>query len=172
MLPTQPDLLLQVEKLVERLQNSTLIEDRRGACRALRSLSRKYRVEVGAQGMDALMSVLTMDRTDNEIVTYALESLLNITQPEPLEDEDPNMPPMGKQFTEILTKKTENVQSLLSVLDEYDFRVRLPGIKLMTNLLRNRPKDIQETLLVSPMGISKLVDLLSDSREVVRNEVS
>ena len=129
-------------------------------------------MEVGAQGMDALISVLVMDRTDNEIVAYALESLLNITQPEPLEDEDPNMPPMGKQFTEILTKKTENVQSLLSVLDEYDFRVRLPAIKLMTNLLRNRPKEIQETLLVSPMGISKIVDLLSDSREPVRNEVS
>lgn len=35
-----------------------------------------------------------------------------------------------------------------------------------------RPKDIQEIILVSPMGVSKLMDLLGDSREVIRNDVS
>lgn len=35
-----------------------------------------------------------------------------------------------------------------------------------------RPKDLQEVILVIPSGVSKLMDLLSDSREVVRNDVS
>jgi len=36
----------------------------------------------------------------------------------------------------------------------------------------NRAKDVQEMILVSPMGVSKLIDMLSDSREVIRNNVS
>jgi len=39
------------------------------------------------------------------------------------------------------------------------------------HLLTNISKDIQEIILVSPMGVSKLMDLLSDSREVIRNNV-
>lgn len=49
----------QVERLVDRVNNSTLLEDRRDACRALKAMSRKYRVEVGAQGMDTLKQVLS-----------------------------------------------------------------------------------------------------------------
>lgn len=46
-----------MERLVDRVNNSTLLEDRRDACRALKAMSRKYRVEVGAQGMDTLKQV-------------------------------------------------------------------------------------------------------------------
>jgi len=40
------------------------------------------------------------------------------------------------------------------------------------NFVNNRAKDVQEMILVSPMGVSKLIDMLSDSREVIRNNVS
>lgn len=78
---------MQVERLVERVQSSTLLDDRRDACRALKALSRKYRVEVGAQGMDTLKQVLEMDRGDCEIVGYALDTLCNITAQEVFEEE-------------------------------------------------------------------------------------
>ncbi|OXA56669.1 general vesicular transport factor p115 [Folsomia candida] len=159
-----------VERLVERLITSTLLDDRRDACRALKSLSRKYRVEVGAQGMDAILNLLGLDRVDTEIMTYAVECLLNVTSPELLDDEDPNVKGIGEQFTEIISKKPENIANLLLLLEEYDYKIRVPLIRLMTNLLTNRPKDVQEILLVSPMGISKIMDLLSDSREFIRNE--
>lgn len=157
---------------MERLLNSTLLNDRRDACRALKALSKKYRVEVGAQGMDAILTSLEADRIDSELVSYALESLLNITSPDLLEDEDASLSTMGEQFTEIIAKKPDNLTMLLSFMEEYDFRIRLPVIRLVTNLLINRPKDVQEILLVSPMGVSKIMDLLTDSREVVRNDVS
>ena len=48
---------MQVERLVDRVNNSTLVEDRRDACRALKALSRNYRIEVGAQGLDTLRQV-------------------------------------------------------------------------------------------------------------------
>lgn len=72
---------------MDRLQSSTLLDDRRDACRALKALSRTYRVEVGAQGMDALRQVLEMDRTDCEIIGLALDTLCNITNPETFDEE-------------------------------------------------------------------------------------
>ncbi|XP_048510355.1 general vesicular transport factor p115 isoform X2 [Athalia rosae] len=163
-----------VERLVDRLQSSSLLDDRRDACRALKALSRPYRVEVGTQAMDPLRQVLEMDRTDCEIVGLALETLCNITNPETFDAEVEKYGPknkIGEQFTEIFIKQPDSVSQALAFLEEFDFRVRWPALKLMTHLLANRPKDIQDIILVSPMGVSKLMDLLSDNREVIRNDV-
>jgi len=44
-----------VTKLCERARTSTLLDDRRGAVRALRSLAKgKFRVQVGTQAMEIL----------------------------------------------------------------------------------------------------------------------
>ncbi|XP_049802866.1 general vesicular transport factor p115 [Schistocerca nitens] len=173
---SQPSGAETVERLVDRVQSSTLLEDRRDACRALKALSRKYRVEVGAQGMDALRQVLEMDRADAEIVGYALDTLCNITSGENFEEEEhinlnsALVATIGEQFTEIFIKQPDNVGLVLGFLEEYDFHVRWPAVKLLTNLLANKPKEIQEIILVSPMGVSRLMDLLGDSREVIRND--
>ncbi|XP_012271153.1 general vesicular transport factor p115 [Orussus abietinus] len=162
-----------VERLVDRLQSSTLLDDRRDACRALKALSRTYRVEVGAQGMDALRQVLEMDRTDCEIIGLALDTLCNVTNPEIFDEEVDKHGPknkIGEQFTEIFIKQPDSVGLVLTFLEEFDFRVRYPSLKLLTHLLANRPKDIQEIILESRMGVSKLMDLLTDSREVIRND--
>ncbi|XP_074648252.1 general vesicular transport factor p115-like [Tubulanus polymorphus] len=173
----QPTGAETVERLCDRVQSSTLLDDRRDAVRALKSLSRKYCLEVGTQSMEILLNVLAVDRGDPEIIGYALETLCNIMSNEPNEEQDniavldPNYPEdLGGQFTEIFIKKQENVQMLLSLLEEYDFHVRWPTVKLLITLLGNRCKDLQEVVLVSPMGVSKMMDLLSDSREVIRND--
>ncbi|XP_076327390.1 general vesicular transport factor p115 isoform X1 [Tachypleus tridentatus] len=169
----QPTAAETVERLVERVQTSTLLDDRRDACRALKSMSKKYRVEVGAQAMDALIYVIEMDRSDAEIVGYALDALSNVISG-PQDDEDyiegQEEQDLGTQFTEIYIKRTENVTLLLDLLEEFDFKVRWPAVKLFTGLLECRPKELQECVLVSPMGVSRLMDLLSDSREVIRND--
>jgi hypothetical protein len=74
------------------VQTSTLLDDRRDACRALKALSKTYRVEVGAQGMDTLCYVLSVDRNDSETVGYALDSLCNVMSTETFEEEE------GKQL--------------------------------------------------------------------------
>lgn len=149
------------------------MEDRRDACRALKALSRKYRVEVGAQGMPCLLQILEMDRTDNQIISYALETLCNIISQEQFDEEMDNpavSANVGEQFTEMFVKSEQNVALILSFLEEFDFKVRWASIKLLTSLLANQHKGIQEIILVSPMAVSKLMDLLSDSREVIRND--
>lgn len=159
---------------MNRVSTSTLLEDRRDACRALKALSRKYRLEVGAQGMDALRQVLELDRTDCEIIGYCLDTLCNITSKETFEEESETSLSvtmnLGEQFTEMFIKNPENVTLVLSFLEEYDFRVRWPAVKLLTSLLASKPKEIQDIVLVSPMGVSKLMDLLVENREVIRND--
>jgi len=57
-------------------------------------------------------------------------------------------------------------------LQEYDFHILWPTVRLLTLLLANKTREIQEIILANPMGVSKLMDLLVDSREVIRNDVS
>ncbi|CAG0920623.1 unnamed protein product [Notodromas monacha] len=166
-----------VEKLINRARSSTLLDDRRDACRALKALSRKFRMEVGAQGLDVLVGLLNTDRSDSEILGYVLDALCNVTSKESLEEEREiaevpigQLEELGERFTEIYLKNPDNVRVILDILDEYDFHVRWPAVKLLTNLILNRPKDLQECILVNPMGVSKFMDLLCDSREVIRND--
>ncbi|GFS31054.1 general vesicular transport factor p115 [Nephila pilipes] len=170
----QPTAAETVEKLVDRVQTSTLLDDRRDACRALKALSNKFRLEIGAQAMDALIRVLECDRSDNEILGYALEAICNVING-PRDDESPDYvygsgDDLGLQFTEIFIKKSENVTLLLELIEEYDFKVRWPIVRLLSGLLSHRPKELQECILVSPMGVSRLMDLLSDTREIIRND--
>ncbi|XP_052068337.1 general vesicular transport factor p115-like [Mytilus californianus] len=163
-----------VERLVDRVQSSTLLDDRRDAVRALKAMSKKFRLEVGTQAMEILIKTLEADRSDAEITGYALDALCNIMSNEPSEEDDETpiqvQTDLGLQFTEIFTKTPSNISLLLSMLEEYDFHVRWPTVKLLTTLLTNRCKELQECILVSPMGVSKLMDLLSDSREIIRND--
>lgn len=133
--------------------------------------------------MDALVSVLQNDSSDNEIVTYALESLINIIgagdeadeqqqQQHPADKSSSAATPsdLSIQFTEIFIKRKENVQLVLDLLPEFDFKIRYPTIKLLHSLLANKQRECQDCILTHPMGISRMMDLLQDPREVIRND--
>lgn len=174
----QPSGAETIQKLCDRVASSTLLEDRRDAVRALKSLSKKYRMEVGTQAMDHLINILQTDRSDSEILGYALDTLYNVIcndeEEEQDESEDENAQKqaddLGLQFTDTFVQDPEHVTLLLTLLEEFDFHVRWPGVKLLTALLKNQGPQIQGIILVSPMGVSRLMDLLADSREVIRND--
>ncbi|XP_059821469.1 general vesicular transport factor p115 isoform X4 [Hypanus sabinus] len=172
----QPSGADTVQKLCDRVASSTLLDDRRDAVRALKSLSKKYRLEVGSQAMEHLINVLQMDRSDSEIIGYALDTLYNLISND-VEEEEPeenvqksSSDDLAVHFTEIFIKHQENVTLLLSLLEEFDFHVRWPAVKLLTALLKNLGSQVQQIILVSPMGVSRMMDLLADSREVIRND--
>ncbi|KAM5194814.1 general vesicular transport factor p115 isoform 2-T2 [Mantella aurantiaca] len=169
----QPSGAETIQKLCDRVASSTLLDDRRDAVRALKSLSKKYRLEVGTQAMDQLLNVLQTDRSDSEIIGYALDTLYNIVSndiEEAEENQQVQTDDLGVQFTELFMKQQENVTLILSILEEFDFHVRWPGVKLLTTLLKQQGPQVQQIVLVSPMGVSRLMDLLDDSREVIRND--
>ncbi|KAL3066558.1 hypothetical protein OYC64_016499 [Pagothenia borchgrevinki] len=174
----QPSGAETIQKLCDRVASSTLLEDRRDAVRALKSLSKKYRMEVGTQAMEHLINILQTDRSDSEILGYALDTLYNLIcndeEEEQDESEDEAMQKqsddLGAQFTEQFIQDPEHITLILSLLEEFDFHVRWPGVKLLTALLKNQGVQVQGIILVSPMGVSRLMDLLADSREVIRND--
>ncbi|XP_028459958.1 general vesicular transport factor p115 isoform X5 [Perca flavescens] len=170
----QPSGAETIQKLCDRVASSTLLEDRRDAVRALKSLSKKYRMEVGTQAMDHLINILQTDRSDSEILGYALDTLYNIICNDEEEEQDEaaqkQADDLGAQFTEQFVQDPEHVTLILALLEEFDFHVRWPGVKLLTALLKNQCVQVQGIILVSPMGVSRLMDLLADSREVIRND--
>ncbi|XP_058235283.1 general vesicular transport factor p115 isoform X1 [Hemibagrus wyckioides] len=175
---TQPSGVETIQKLCDRVASSTLLEDRRDAVRALKSLSKKYRMEVGSQAMEHLVRILQSDRSDSEILGYALDTLYNIICNEEEEEQDESEDDgqrrqeddVGVQFADKFIQDQENVTLLLSLLEEFDFHVRWPGVKLLTALLKCQCAQVQGIILISPMGVSRLMDLLADSREVIRND--
>ncbi len=113
-----------------------------------------------------MINILEKDRSDEEALTYALDTLSNVCSPEEFEEEIAEVSPkrkatekaygcVGEQFTEIFLKNPLNVQFVINTLEEYDFKVRRPGIKLLTNLLINKPRDMQEIILKTHMGVSR-----------------
>ncbi|XP_075716825.1 general vesicular transport factor p115 isoform X2 [Rhinoderma darwinii] len=169
----QPSGAETIQKLCDRVASSTLLDDRRDAVRALKSLSKKYRLEVGTQAMDHLLNVLQIDRADSEIIGYALDTVYNVLSndaEEADENQQVHTDDLGFQFTEMFIKQQENVTMLLSILEEFDFHVRWPCVKLLTCILKQQGPQVQQIILVSPMGVSRLMDLLDDSREVIRND--
>uniref|UniRef100_A0A8C5EC09 General vesicular transport factor p115 n=1 Tax=Gouania willdenowi TaxID=441366 RepID=A0A8C5EC09_GOUWI len=160
-----------IQKLCDRVASSTLLEDRRDAVRALKSLSKKYRMEVGTQAMDHLINVLQTDRSDSEILGYALDTIYNLICNDEEEEQDENAQKqaddLGAQFTERFIQNPEHITLLLTLLEEFDFHVRLPGVKLLTALLKNQCVQVQGIILISPLGVSRMMDLLADSREVI-----
>lgn len=151
------------------MTSSTLIEDRRDAVRGIKALAKKYKAEVGSQCLTTLVDVIRNDKMDAEIVGYALETLWNVLEMDRAnvrEDETS----MEAHFADEFLENSENISLLLELLERFDFSIRRHTTCLLNCLLFHRRPEVQEKILVQPMGISKMMDLLSDNSEVIRND--
>ena len=81
------------------MQSASLLEDRRESLKTIKSLSNKYRLEVGTQAMPVLIDVLDKNRVDSEMCCLALDSLYNIMNP--ITDTTPLPSDLNVQFTEM-----------------------------------------------------------------------
>ncbi|ORE10040.1 hypothetical protein BCV72DRAFT_200424 [Rhizopus microsporus var. microsporus] len=149
-----------IEKLADCLETATLLEDRRAAVLSLKGL------EVGNKSFPGLIKVLHIDYKDTDITKSLLETISILCTVHNQYDKDDR----GFKFTDYFIEESRNVTILLDILEEFDFYVRYNTIKLLSTLLSNRSKRIQECVLTNPMGISRLVDLLDDKRDIIRNE--
>lgn len=110
---------------------------------------------------------------DSELCVLALDTLCNIMNPNK-SDEDSgiqNLPAdISTQFTEMFIKDNSNLILLFDLLDEFEFQIRWASVKLINQLVLNQSELLQEKILQIPRGVSRLIDLLNDSREIIRNE--
>ncbi|XAR49720.1 hypothetical protein NMG60_11033001 [Bertholletia excelsa] len=161
-----------VERLLDRISNGVLAEDRRNAIAELQSIvaeSRAAQLAFGAMGFPVLLSVLKEERDDVEMVRGALETLVSALTPIGHAKESNNEVQPALMNTDLLSREVESISLLISLLSEEDFYIRYYTLQLLTTLLTNSPNRLQEAILTIPRGITRLMDMLMD-REVIRNE--
>lgn len=161
-----------VERLLERISNGVLAEDRRSAMTELQAVvaeSKGAQLAFGAMGFPVIMVVLKEERDDVEMVRGALETLVSALTPldhvkGPKKEVQPAL-----MNTDLLSREAESISLLLSLLSEEDFYIRYYTLQVLTVLLTNSLNRLQEAILTIPRGITRLMDMLMD-REVIRNE--
>ncbi|KAI4350630.1 hypothetical protein L6164_005069 [Bauhinia variegata] len=161
-----------VERLLDRISNGKLAEDRRNAITELLAIvseSRAAQLAFGAMGFPVMLGVLKEERDDVEMVRGALETLVSALTPLNHAKGPSNEVQPALMNADLLSREADSITLLLSLLEEDDFYVRYYTLQLLTALLTNSPLRLQEAILTIPRGITRLMDMLMD-REVIRNE--
>ncbi|KAF9153556.1 hypothetical protein BG015_003141 [Linnemannia schmuckeri] len=156
-----------IDRLCDRIEHATLLEDRRASVLALKSCSREHRRDIGARGARVLCKVLHQDNADIDITKAVLETLTVLCQPESDREEALDF---ALEISKAILEDASNVTILLDMLEEYDFYVRFHVVSLLATLVLSNTDRLQECILTSPMGMSRLMALLDDRREIIRNE--
>ena len=142
----------------------------------------KAQLAIGNLGLPALSSVLHDDKEDVDLLRGALEVLVlamasnsstqgsqqHNTKPQDQESQ------AGLVNADLFSRNTSHVLLLLSLLEDEpvgsgDFYVRFHVLQLLTALLQACPHRLGPSILGSPMGVVRLMDMLGE-REVIRNE--
>lgn len=186
-----------IPTLCDRVENATLIGDRRSAILGLKSFSREYRETVVALGLKPLLSTLRRDYVDESSVKAILETLLilfirgdgsndltrswiseqsrlqNGKYPSPLvmKQEMETVDQFSLWIADAITQSEELVHLLIQLLETGNFHVRLYTIQILEALVATRPSRARKSITSLPTGVSTLVSLLDDVHDTVRDEM-
>lgn len=157
-----------ISVLSGRLSSATLLEDRRAAIQGLRSFAKQYPASVASGALRSLIGSLSNDGSDVDTVKVVLETLLMLFNP------DENSPEASDEIVlwlaDEFTQRQENITLLLDFLETTDFYSRLYSLQLLSAILSARTERTEECVFTAPLGISRLVAILDDRREAIRNE--
>lgn len=185
-----------IPTLCDRVENATLINDRRSAVLGLKSFAREYRESVVASGLKPLINTLKRDNVDENSVKAILETLLilfirgdgdddltrswisqqsrlqNGKYPSPLvmKQEKQQADQFSLWIADAITQSDELVHLLIELLDTGNFYIRLYTIQLLEAVIAARPTRSRNAIISLPTGVSTLVTLLSDIHEPIRDE--
>ncbi|KAI9746168.1 MAG: hypothetical protein M1818_000849 [Claussenomyces sp. TS43310] len=151
-----------------RLQSSTLLEDRRNAIFGLRSFARQYPASVASGALRGLIASLRKDSEDIDTVKVVLETLLMLFNPD--ESSREASEEIALWLADEFTQRQDNVTMLLDLLETSDFYSRLYSLQLLSAILSSRTERTEECIFTAPLGISRLVAVLDEKREAIRNE--
>lgn len=151
-----------------RLSSATLLEDRRAAILGLRSFAKDYPASVASGALRSLIGSLSKDGQDVDTVKVVLETLLMLFGPN--EDSPEASDEIALWLADEFTQRQENITLLLDFLDSPDFYGRLYSLQLLSAILSARAERTEESVFTAPLGISRLVAILDDQRDAVRNE--
>ncbi|KAF2229703.1 hypothetical protein EV356DRAFT_374176 [Viridothelium virens] len=156
-----------INTLSGRLNNANLLEDRRAAILGLRSFAKEYPASVASGALRGLISSLTKDGEDVDTTKVILETLLMLFSPNERSPEASD--DIALWLADEFTQRQDNITMLLDLLETPDFYSRLYSLQLITAICSARPDRTQECILSAPLGTTRLVALLDDPRDAVRN---
>ncbi|RDA90524.1 hypothetical protein CP533_6205 [Ophiocordyceps camponoti-saundersi (nom. inval.)] len=166
--PARQSVSETINVLSGRLSSATLLEDRRAAILGLRSFAKDFPASVASGALRSLISSLTVDRDDIDTVKVTLETLLMLFNPN---DSSPEASEeIALWLADEFTQRQENILILFDLMESADFYSRLYTIQLLSAILTARTQRMEECVLTAPLGLSRLVGILEDDREAIRNE--
>lgn len=157
-----------IATLSSRLQNSTLLEDRRAAILGLRSFAKLYPASVASSALRDLIAGLRRDGEDPDTIKLVLETLLMLFEPDSksLEASEEIKLWLADEFTQ----RQDNITALIDLLESAEFYLRLYSLQILSHISTARPERTQDAIFTAPLGLSRLVAILDDKREAARNE--
>ncbi|CAD0083626.1 unnamed protein product [Aureobasidium vineae] len=164
-----------IATLSSRLSSATLLEDRRAAILGLRSFAKQYPASVASGSLRDLIAVLRTDglgltkdgEGDVDTVRLVLETLLMLFEPDRESAEASE--DIALWLADEFSQRQDNITILLDLLDQPDYYARIYSIQLLTAISASRPERTQECILQAPLGTARLVGVLDDGRDAVRN---
>jgi hypothetical protein len=174
-----------IQLLMQRLAVATVPQQKVDIVVLLKGMSAQphHRIELGRVALPQLLDTLCRE-SSQEVVTEVLELLSKLVAVEgsarPAQGRGGTSPAAaaaaGDQTpyinTEFLLQNPVAVDKLLSLLQEKDkLWLRLNAVRLLRTLADNRPEMVGASVLDVEAGMMRLVDILKDQREEVRNEL-
>ncbi|KAL6412875.1 Intracellular protein transport protein USO1 [Ilyonectria robusta] len=166
--PAKQSVSETITVLSGRLSSATLLEDRRAAILGLRSFAKDFPASVASGALRSLIGSLSKDGEDVDTVKVVLETLLMLFSPN--EDSPEASDEIALWLADEFTQRQENITLLLDFLETADFYSRLYSLQLLAAILSARTERTEECVFTAPLGISRLVSVLDDQREAIRNE--
>lgn len=134
----------------------------------LKGFSRDYKEQVASGALRGLIRTIQRDNEDIETMKATLETILVLFMT--TEGNVDNSDDISLWLADGFTQSQENLSSLIALLDIPSFYVRLHVLQLLSLISSHRPQRTQDCVFASPLGTARLVSVLDDSRDAVRNE--
>ncbi|KAL4068742.1 p115 like vesicle tethering protein [Scleroderma yunnanense] len=160
-----------IAKLSDRLSPSTLLADRRAAVLALKGLARDCKADVGSRALPGLIQVLQDDADiDPDIGKAVLETLNSLCDVDDASNEKDKEKELSLKHTDYFLNGEQASHTLFKLLGSSQFYIRFTTLQLLSTLLQNRRTVVQNHFLKAQNGVSSIISVLGDKREIIRNE--
>lgn len=157
-------------RLLDRLENSTQLEDRREALTEFNELSAAEPSRLIDKGMAVLVGLLREE--DTQMTRDVLETLSNLMDPEVPRTVDSDAGQVkALHNASIFLTNEGHLLEVLNSSEDSDLYVRFHAVQVVMKLLACARRQTQADILNQPATIGRILSLAEDRREIVRNEV-
>eukprot|EP01080_Neovahlkampfia_damariscottae_P010789 gene10789-3406_t len=147
----------EVENTVQKISSSTLLDDRLEGIQKLSDLSseEQYHKDFGEETLKVVFEQLKLQHENVDVVKQLILIILNLEK--------------NENFMKHILK-IEYIRGIVMLLDLNEEYIKYHSVQLLTSLLKRDVETVQQGILSEPIGVARLVDLMTHVEEIIRNE--